>query len=299
MKFLDAHQHFWDLDTNYYPWLCDHPPLPFRYGDYASIRRNYLPGDYAQDTAGLEIIGSVHVEAEWNRNDPVGETRWLSRISRKLPHPVVFVAQAQFDHPDIEEVLKGHSAFAQVRGIRHKPKSTEEGSAADKRGARGSMDDPQWRKGYALLQRYGYSFDLQIPYWHLDQAADLAADFPKIMIIINHTGLPAIRNRSNIARWYDALARVAERPNIAIKISGLGLAHQNWSVDANREIVLKTIDLFGTDRCMFASNFPVDGLCADLGSIIQGFRKIVDHLSDAQRAALFHGNAAQIYRFNS
>ena len=169
---------------------------------------------------------------------------------------------------------------------------------ADKRGARGSMDDPQWRKGYALLQRYGYSFDLQIPYWHLDQAADLAADFPKIMIIINHTGLPAMRNRSDIARWYDALARVAERPNIAIKISGLGLAHQTWSVDANREIVLKTIDLFGTDRCMFASNFPVDSLCAGLGDIIQGFRKIVDHLSDAQKAALFHGNATQIYRFN-
>jgi predicted TIM-barrel fold metal-dependent hydrolase len=172
LKFLDAHHHFWDISSNYHPWLCDEPQIPFRYGNYAAIRTNYLPMDYASDTAEVEIIGSVHIEAEWNPEDPVGETRWLTDITQTCKHPVVFVVQACLDQDNIGKVLADHSAFPQVRGIRQKPTATEQ-NALRPRGLPGSMDDPNWRDGYAKLERLGYSFDLQIPYWHLDQAADL------------------------------------------------------------------------------------------------------------------------------
>ena len=153
MKFLDAHHHFWDIESNYHPWLCDEPQIPFRYGNYADIRTNYLPKDFDDDTAQFQIIGSVHVEAEWNPEDPVGETRWLTSITQTCKHPVVFVVQARLEQYDIEEVLSGHSPFPQVRGIRHKPTATAQ-NATKQRGLPGSMDDPNWRKGYALLERF-------------------------------------------------------------------------------------------------------------------------------------------------
>ncbi len=80
---IDAHQHFWDLDSNPYPWLQDPEPIPFRYGDYSALRRNYLPADYERDIAPYRIVKSVHVEAEWDRADPVAETRWLEDLAAR------------------------------------------------------------------------------------------------------------------------------------------------------------------------------------------------------------------------
>ena len=297
MKFLDAHHHFWDISSNYHPWLCDEPQIPFRYGNYAAIRTNYLPNDYEDDAAAVEIIGSVHIEAEWNPEDPVGETRWLTDITQTCKHPVVFVVQACLDQDNIEEVLADHSAFPQVRGIRQKPTATEQ-NALRSRGLPGSMDDPNWRDGYAKLERLGYSFDLQIPYWHLDQATDLAADFPETTLVINHTGLPSDRSDLGFSAWSNAIEQVAEKPNVMIKISGLGQTNQPWTVESNRNIVLRALDIFGPDRCMFASNFPVDRLCGDLDAILLGFREIVNTLTETTVDALFHGNAARIYRFS-
>ncbi len=297
MKFLDAHHHFWDISSNYHPWLCDEPQIPFRYGNYAAIRTNYLPNDYEDDAVAVEIIGSVHVEAEWNPEDPVGETRWLTDITQTCEHPVVFVVKACLDQDNIEEVLADHSAFPQVRGIRQKPTATEQ-NALRSRGLPGSMDDPNWRDGYAKLERLGYSFDLQIPYWHLDQATDLAADFPETTLVINHTGLPSDRSDLGFSAWSNAIEQVAQKPNVMIKISGLGQTNQPWTVESNRNIVLRALDIFGPDRCMFASNFPVDRLCGDLDAILLGFREIVNTLTETTVDALFHGNAARIYRFS-
>ena len=86
------------------------------------------------------------------------------------------------------------------------------------------MDDPRWRAGYALLERFGFSYDLQTPWWHLDAAAALAADFPRTQIVINHTALPSDRTPEGLNGWRRALELVAAQPNVAIKISGIGRA---------------------------------------------------------------------------
>ncbi|MDX1433502.1 MAG: amidohydrolase, partial [Gammaproteobacteria bacterium] len=78
---VDAHHHLWDLERNYYPWLCDRINPHFFLGDYAAIRRSYLPADYRRDAAGHNVVATVHVDAEWDRADQVGETRWLSGVA--------------------------------------------------------------------------------------------------------------------------------------------------------------------------------------------------------------------------
>jgi len=288
---VDAHQHFWDIDANYYPWLRDEPPIAFRYGDYRAIRRRYLPADYFADVAPHQVVKTVYVEAEWDPADPIGESRYIARLRRETQFPTVTVAQAWLDRDDCAAVLEQQAAFDFVRSVRHKPRANA--SPAD--AAPGGMTDSKWRAGYARLSPLGLRFDLQTPWWHLAEAARLAHDFPDTQIILNHTGLPSDRSAEALAGWQRALATLAACPNAAIKISGLGQSGPAWNVAANRAVVLAAIEAFGVQRAMFASNFPVDSLCASFDTIFSGFRAIVTDFSAPEQRALFHDNALRIY----
>ena len=77
---IDAHHHFWDLSLNKNPWLNANKQIPFRYGDYASICKNFLISDYKETSKNHNIVKTVHMETEWDQNDPVGETKWLHKL---------------------------------------------------------------------------------------------------------------------------------------------------------------------------------------------------------------------------
>ena len=222
---IDPHQHFWDLERNYYPWLSDRPPADFRYGDTTPLRRNYLPRHYLSDAAAHRVVATGHMEAEWDPRDPVGEARWLAGLRRETGFPTAAIGQAWFGRDDIAEVLAGHAQYDFMRGVRQKPQAAA-APAAVVTGAPGSMSDPRWRDGYALLERHGLSFDLQVPWWHMGEAAELARDFPRTPIIINHTALPADRSAEALVGWRNALETAAAQPNVALKISGIGIRRE-------------------------------------------------------------------------
>ena len=291
MTVVDAHQHFWDPSNHYYPWLNDEPPIPFRYGDYRAVRRPYLPPDYRRDAAPYRVEKSVYIEAEWNPQDPLGEMRYIDQLRGAHGLPTVAVAQAWLDHDDAPRILAAQAAVPFVRGVRHKPRANQ--SPNDP--APGGMMDARWRAGFAEVVRNGLRFDLQTPWWHLGEAAQLATAYPDSRIILNHTGLPADRSEEGLRGWKRAMAALAGCPNVTVKISGLGQPGAAWTAAANAGIVRTTIDLFGADRCMFASNFPVDSLCASFATIFDGFRAIVRDFSPAEQRALFHDNAIRIY----
>lgn len=291
---IDAHHHFWDVETNYHPWLRDEPMIPFRYGDYSSIRKNYLPEDYFADANGLNIVKTVYVETEWDPTDPIGETRWVTALNERTGFPNAVVAQAWLDRADADDVIAAQAEFGLVRSVRHKPAAATRPEDAIA-GAPGSMGCEIWRRGYAALGDNGLRFDLQTPWWHLGEGAQLAKDFPGIPIILNHAGLPSDRSDSALARWEDALHEFAANQNTTLKISGIGLPGAPWTAASNSRVVRTCIDVFGVDRCMFASNFPVDGLAGSFRTIFDGFREIVGDLDDADQRKLFHDNAARVY----
>jgi predicted TIM-barrel fold metal-dependent hydrolase len=282
LPIADAHQHFWDPHANYLPWLCDPEPIAFRYGDYSALKRRYLPEDYFADAAGFDVVKTVYVETEWDPRDPLGETAWVEGLRRETGFPTVMVAQAWLDRDDAATVLERQAAFPFVRGVRHKPRA-------------GQMRDARWRAGYVRLASLGLRFDLQTAWIELADAAALCRDFPETRLILNHTGLPADRSAEGIAGWKRALANLAACPNAAIKISGLGTPGLPWTAARNREVVLTAIELFGAERAMFASNFPVDSLCASFAEIYAGFREIVKDFGALEQRALFHDNAVRIY----
>lgn len=290
---IDAHHHVWDL-ANDLPWL-KHERIPFRYGDYSAMCRNYMPADYRADTAGWPVVGSVYVEAEWNRELAAEESRWVAKVAAQHGLPSAVVAWCDFAAPEAAALLASHAAVPIVRGVRHKPAAVASPAEA-RRGAPGSMDDPAWRAGYALMERHGLSYDLQTPWWHLDAAADLAKDFPRTPLIINHTGLPADRSPEALAAWRKALEKAAAQENVAIKISGIGRPGLPWTVEANAPVIRDAIAIFGVDRAMFASNFPVDGLVGDFDTIFSGFLAATSDRTDKERDKLFHDNAVRIYR---
>jgi predicted TIM-barrel fold metal-dependent hydrolase len=151
------------------------------------------------------------------------------------------------------------------------------------------MDDARWRSGFGRLALLGLHFELQAPYEQMREAARLARDFPDTTIVVNHAGLPPATDRS---AWRAAMAQVAACQNVAVKISGLG----NLDAAARREVTLALIERFGTDRAMFASNYPVDSLRDTFDSIWRIFDEVTRGFSDAERRALFHDNAMRLYR---
>ena len=237
----------------------------------------------------------MHEDALWDPSDPAGEPRWLEQIAVEYGYPHACVGSALLARDDIERVLAGHARYKLTRGVRNFPTVAAKPGDA-KRGEPGSMDDPKWRRGYALLEKYGLSFDVQTPWWHLDALAELARDFSNTQIVIVHTALPHDRSEEALAGWRAALEVAAAQPNIAIKISGLGRPGLPWTLTANGPIIRDTINIFGPERCMFASNFPVDGLTGSFQVIYGGFRAAVSNRPVEERRMLFHDNAVRIYR---
>lgn len=237
------------------------------------MRRRYLVDDYRKDSAGWPVTRGVYVEAEWDPRDPVGEMDFIAKFIQK-GFPTVAVAQAWLDREDCAAVLKSHARRNFVRGIRHKPKPR-------------MMLDEKWRAGYSLLGRHGLHFELQAQWPLLGEATRLARDFPRTTIVLNHAGLPA---DEQLPGWRHAMAGLAACANVAVKISGLG------RVTRKREVVQATIELFGVQRCMFASNFPVDRLCGTFDQTYSAFDELTGAMSPADRRALFFDNAVRIYR---
>ncbi|MBV8650772.1 MAG: amidohydrolase [Alphaproteobacteria bacterium] len=291
---VDAHHHFWDPAVNYHPWLAPGVKIAFRYGDYEALKRRYLLDEYQRDAAGHDIVQSVYVETEWDPKDPIGETRYATSLKAQGGRPNAIVAQAWLDRDDVAEVLAGQAKFPLVRSVRHKPGGPAERSEVGT--ARTKMSDETWRSGYALLAKHGLHFDLQTPWWNLPEAEDLARDFPGTTIILNHSGLPAQRDEESLHAWRDAMARFARCPNVVVKLSGMGVPGQPWLTDSTRWIVRTAIDLFGAERTMFGSNFPVDSLCASFDAILSGFKTILAPLPEKEQAAFFNGTARRVYR---
>ena len=297
MQIVDAHHHLWDLERHDYPWL--RPETPHPAGDLTPICHSYRLDDFLFDAVGLELVKSVHLQAEVDRRDTVAETAWLQAIadapdSSGFPHGIV--AFADLADPNVGATLEQHCSYANMRGIRY-ILNYEAGELLYCATERGDwLRDPQWRRGYALLAKYGLSFDLQIFWQQMADALDLARTFPDTQIILNHTGMPRKRDPAYVEAWRNGMRALAAAPNLAAKISGLPMFHHDWTPELIRPFVLDTIEIFGVERCMFASNFPVDKLNAEYEAIWHAFDQITADCSPEERRALFHDNAARFYR---
>jgi predicted TIM-barrel fold metal-dependent hydrolase len=292
---VDAHHHLWDLGNGRYPWLQDEYHEDFFLGDYHSLCRDFLAEQFLALTAKQRLVGTVHVEAERARDEQVAETRWLEQVNARYGFPNAIVAHAWFDREDSAQILAEQAARPLVKGIRSKP-VTSASPDVSIAGAKGTMQDPKWLEGFSRLAAHDLSWDLRVPPWHLVEAAEVAAMFPQIRVALNHTGFAWDRSPAGMTRWRKGLEALALQPNVHIKLSEFGLKDSPWNYDDNRLVVLTALEIFGPERCMFASNFPVAGLRASYDTIADGMAAMLAPMGRAVQEAVFAGNARRFYR---
>lgn len=291
VEIVDAHHHLCDLAAGY-PWLSG-PPQRRYHGDDTVLRRDYLVADYLADFAGLPLVGSVHVEN--GAGDPLVEAEWIDSLCGAVP--TVQVAKADLLDPAAAAVLEHQAALPSVRGIRdilnwHPDPYYSHRDRPD------LTTDPVWRSNFARLAPLGLSFDLQVFPSQLARAAELAGAFPDTAIVLDHLGMPIGRDARTLEQWRSGIAELAARPNVSAKISAMGTTDHGWTMDSISPLIWSTIEAFGTSRCMFASNFPVDGMYSSLAQLYACFDAATSAFTRSERADLFGGAARAFYRID-
>ena len=293
---IDAHHHLWDLSDGRHPWLTAPDSAIAALGDVDYLRHDYLPADYAADIAGQGVVGSVHVEAVWDQtHSPVEETQWLDALPRPPGIAARYVVAAPLAAPDLPALLNGHAASERVVGVRETIRWHPDPA---KRWTRaGLVNDPAWRRGLAQLPTYGWALDLLMNPHQSDEVAALAQKTPGQLFIVNHCGTPNDRDAEGMARWRQGLRRMGAQANIALKLSNYAAYATERSFAADRDTLRTCIDAFGPGRCLFGSDYPVARRTMSYAGLCQRFREVAAEYTDAEQRALFHDNAARLYRF--
>ncbi|CAN5131233.1 amidohydrolase [soil metagenome] len=295
LRIVDPHVHLWDLSRARYGWLQDDPLPNNPAGDMSGIaHRNYALEDYRADTAGWRVDKIVHVECGFPIGQQLAETDWLQSLADDDGLLQGIVAGADLLDPDLDFLLEAHATRANVRGVRQIVCWHEDPlkTYTD----RDLLRDPTWTAGLGKLARHGLSFDLQLYPSQMATASILAARNPELQMIVNHAGLPTGRDAAGMERWRTGLRLLAAQPQVSIKISGLGITDRAWTPESIRPIVLECIEAFGTERAMFASDFPVERVHGAFDAFYSAFDAITSDFSNTERERLFAVNAETVYR---
>ena len=310
MRLCDPHFHLWDIHQR------PNPNLGSAVEQHLPV---YLADDYlaemAQLPAPLELASSVHVETVVGQAqggaviDSVAETEFVCQQMAPTGHSFAIVGYVHLAR-DVEhtaQVLDQHVAAAdgRLRGVRmilnHHPDNPDLTWPQVERGD--FVRDPVFAESIALMGERGLSFDLQCNPHQLPDAARTFAEHPKTPIIIDHLASFHDGEDDDYTKmWRDGLQAVAAVPHIYLKLSMLFFCAGAYNEDAAREakvrdLVMAAIEIFGADRCMFASNYPVDRLQGfDIPTLYGHFVEWTKDLSATDRAALFHDTAVRAYR---
>ena len=311
LPICDAHHHLWERPQS-----------------------RYMPDDLLKDIGGQNIVKTVFVECSSGyRKDgpdemkPLGETEFVLDISTpgkfgqdgkmKIAAGIIGFVNLNLGER-VAPVIEAQLAIGGKRlcGIRYCTAwDPNPGIKPYMNSPKGLLLDPNFQKGFSYLKKYGLSFDA-VPFFHqIPEVAALAHNFPDTTIIVNHIGLPIYiapynnRYQEVIQEWRRNIKELAMLPNIFMKLGGLGILPFNfgWNkrTDQPKSDELANvmapyfnwcIDCFGTNRCMFESNFPEDKISYSYNSIWNAFKLITRDFSPGERAALFHDTAARIYR---
>jgi L-fuconolactonase len=312
LPIVDPHHHLWQRAGNDYLFhdlLADtqegHNVVATVFVDCHSMYRKDGPAEL-RCTGETEFANGV---AAMSASGLYGNLRACAGIVSHVDLRLGAKAGPVFD----AQIAAGNGRF---KGIRH-----QTGWDADP-GIRNSRTDPTaeltrdktWREGFRELAKRKLTFDAWLYHPQLGEIAELADAFPDTTIILNHVGGPlgyagyASRHDEARAAWKKVMVELAKRRNIVVKVGGLGMAmgwfdfYQRPKPPGSEELakgfkpwVETCVELFGADRCMFESNFPVDKITSGYGVLWNAFKRLAAGCSAAEKTALFSGTAARVY----
>ncbi len=276
---IDSHQHFWDLERVEYPWLVP---------AYGPIYRSFHPDELEPQLQAAGVDRTVLVQSANSFEDTeamlaqASTHSWIGAVVGWVPLEEPAAAASALD-----ERLMAHPAFRGVRHLNH------------------NEPDPDWLvrpaviDGLRVLQARRLVFEVVAVYpLHLGHVPTLARACPELRIVIDHLAKPPIAS-GDLSAWKADLATAAAQPNVAAKVSGLNTAADwgTWTAEDLVEVIGHAVDVFGVDRLMFGSDWPVAILAGDYEKVWTETLRALDllGLTAAERAAILGGTAARIY----
>jgi predicted TIM-barrel fold metal-dependent hydrolase len=291
-RIVDAHHHVWrraDL-----AWLSG-PTQPRIFGPYEPIRRDFTIEEYLADARPAGVVKSVYVQTNWPPGGETDEAAWIQSVSDRNGFPQAFVGYADLASPDLAATLDALMKHRGLRGIRQQLHWHE--NAAYRFASRPDlMNDAGWRRGLGEVAKRKLLFELQIFARQMSDGARLARDFPDLDVVLLHAGMPEDTSEAGRSTWRAGMKLLAACPNVSVKLSGLGTFSHRCDAASWRPVIVETLDLFGAQRCLFGSNFPIEKLWTDYRSIVAAVAGALSGLADAERDAVFCANAMRLYR---
>ena len=277
-----------------YPWLMAHGVRRF-FGDPTSIQRNYVADDLRHDAAPVELLQTVHVQVGCAPGSELAETIWLEQQARRSGLPSAIVAAVDLTRDDIDIQLDAQlAASVRVRGVRQ---IVGREPADDVRTGSGRLlGDPNFARGLRRLAARDLTFDLQLSAPQLPDVTRLFEGIPTIAVALCHGGSPWDQSTEGLQQWRAGLQRLAKLPRVFCKLSGLSMFVPAWQPSQYMAIAAVILDIFGPERVMFGSNFPVDGLHRSYGEIFAASQAAVRPYGEAALDAVFGGTARSFYR---
>ena len=291
---IDSHHHLWHWQK--YPWLAA-PMTPKMYdADYSDLRQDYLAADLRDDFGDHNVIKSVHVQANYDPLKPVEETAWLQEVADRDGFPHGIVGHAIMDDPGLEQVLQGHMAYANIRGVRHQLHFWE----GDPLRCRADRPDlcltDEFQRGIALLKDHGLSFEVQGFSHQFVHFAALARNHPQTNFCLVHGGMLTSDDAATVDAWKEGLEHLAPLANMWIKCSGLNFFAAKCDVEHMAIMLNHVMDRFGADRCFYGSNFPLEKLWASYDDLVGACKQILADRPLEDQRKFFHDTAARFYR---
>ncbi|MEV0381625.1 amidohydrolase family protein [Nonomuraea sp. NPDC050643] len=293
MGIVDSHHHIWraaDL-----PWLQGEM-VPRIFGPYEPIRRDYPASEYVAEATACGITSAVYVQANWSLDRCVEEVRWLRDVHVETGWPTAVVGSADlFDEGAVEVMRRQAAVTPLVRGTRlqlhwHERPEFRYAAAPDR------MKDPVFRRNIAALADLGWLFELQVFPAQMADAAALVADFPDVTFVLVHAGMPVGSEPAVVEEWTRGLRLLAERPNVVVKLTGQGTFVRRVDRPLIERVAATCLDLFGSRRCMWGSNFPIEKLWTDLGTLVSTWQEVLSGRSGEEREDVFAATATRVYR---
>ena len=271
---VDAHHHLWEINTRDYVWMS---------GSMKSLRRDFLPPDLAGAVAPVGIEATVAVQAR----QMVEETAFLLDCARGSDLIQGVVGWVDLRSPAVAQDLDRFAADRKFRGVRHVIHDE-----ADERFILGR----DFRRGLAALKKHRLTYDLLVRTPHLSHALEVVRTLPDQPFVIDHIAKPEIA-AGVMEPWRQRMAALAERPNVCCKVSGM-VTEASWSgwKPADFRPYLETVlEMFGPERLMFGSDWPVCTLAASYEQVFRLVDDWVSALSDSEAGAIMGGTAARFY----
>lgn len=272
---IDAHQHFWQIARGDYDWMTD---------DVAAIRRDYLPPDLAPVPDRHGISATVLVQAAAT----VAETRFMISLAEKTSFIKGIVGWVDLEVPDLEPVLDQLAAASGFKGIRPMLQDIEDTDW---------ILQPRVVDHLHLVADRGLRLDVLITPRHLDVLETVARQVPHLPIVIDQCAKPVIAGGADPGEhWRRGMARLARLPNTYCKISGLANeAGTGWCADWLAPVVDHLIAVFGPDRLMWGSDWPVLDLAGTYADWRTASDLLLGQLPDHAQARIYGGTAAEFY----